>query len=164
MFHRIWFCVCLNFVSGGLLTYFWHFCESSPVQSTSVQWLVTPPVDFIVWHGTQTVNVDLVTSGLLVGWDSIKYSTRGREVTTYTDSADIFQPGQLHRRKLSFTLKSLAAVVSFPGWQLKVAWERGYMSWISGVHDVTHGRCYLKRPHSPYLYFMLSMNHLPCLW
>ena len=37
MFHCVGFCICLSFVSGGLLTYFWHFCESSPVQSTSVQ-------------------------------------------------------------------------------------------------------------------------------
>ena len=42
MFHRVRFCVCLNFASSGLLTYFWRFCESSPVQSTSVKWLVTP--------------------------------------------------------------------------------------------------------------------------
>ena len=26
----------LNFASGGLLTYFWRFCESSPVQSSPV--------------------------------------------------------------------------------------------------------------------------------
>ena len=45
MFHRVRFCVCLNFASGGLLTYFWRFCESSPVQSTSIQWLVTPTVN-----------------------------------------------------------------------------------------------------------------------
>ena len=28
--------VCLLFSSGGLLTYFWYFCESSPIHSTSV--------------------------------------------------------------------------------------------------------------------------------
>ena len=41
----------LNFVSGGLLTYFWHFWESSPVQSSDqrhpvLQMLVTNSFDF----------------------------------------------------------------------------------------------------------------------
>ena len=34
MFHCVRFCVCLNFASGGLLTYFW--CSVSPVQSSPV--------------------------------------------------------------------------------------------------------------------------------
>jgi len=34
MFHRVRFYVCLNFASSGLLTYFWHFCDFSPVQSS----------------------------------------------------------------------------------------------------------------------------------
>ena len=57
MFHRVRFCVCLNFASGGLLTYFWCFCESSPVQSTSVLWLVTlasspgPSQILKIWEG-----------------------------------------------------------------------------------------------------------------
>ena len=38
------------FVSGGLLTYFWRFHESSPVQSTSFQWLVTPGFVTVVLH------------------------------------------------------------------------------------------------------------------
>ena len=48
----------LFFVSGGLLAYFWHFCESSPLQSTVTSYtLIIAKASQALITGSQTMHI-----------------------------------------------------------------------------------------------------------